>query len=328
MQSGKPLGSFGLAAVAALGVACADSNAPQQPVAFDATGFETGLDAIDAVLTTQPWESFGALGPAFLLGQPALGSAMPARVAIIAETFRGSTFVYDGARYVADPQRSDAPSDGVRFVLYELNAGTGEPILDSEIATADVRDVGAALTNGFALDLAVAAPSGEVARYTASYEPPGAPPAASAASLDHDGVLLQGEVRGDVEVLSFAMTTGVVNGVTVTDLGLSLQNADLAIAGVLGQHSETDALEFDLSWTSGNSTLRLTGDRSKGTLEATVTSGGAAIATVAGDGSLAVSAAAGRDLSPAQTAALRRLAESVTVLLELVGHLVEPVELT
>jgi hypothetical protein len=310
-----------------LAAACGDSSAPPQPVALDAAAFEAALDALDDVLATEPWVSFGQLGAAFVLPVPPPAPTTLARVPVVPDQFLGSTFVHDGAGYVADPSRTDAPADGVRFVLYALQPGTQAPSLDAEIAMADVRDVGAGLSNGFALDIAVVAPLGDVARYAATFEAEAAPPATSGARRDHDGVVLVGTLEGDGDVLTFDLTSGAVNGFTVTDLALALATGDLAIAGVLGEDGTTSMLDFDLSMTSAGETLRLTGGRAGGSLQATISQDGTAIATVTGAGSPAVAAAGEHELSVAQIAVLARVAGIVDVLLELVHHVVDPVEL-
>ena len=314
--------------VAALSLlaACHDSATPPQPVAFDPVEFQSGVDALEAVLAPEPWVSFGRLGPAFALPAPVSEpTTAVARVPILPAAHLGSTFVYDGAAYVVDPARTDAPPDGVRFVLYALETGTQEPILDEEIAVADVRDVGVALENGFALDIAVLAASDDVARYTASFEADGAPPATPGARRDHAGVALDGAVIGAEDVLSFAMISGLVNGVFVVDLAFALENSDLVIVGVLGQ--DPTALTFDLSFAAAGSSLRLTGERQGGVLEATFSSDGSTIATARGAGSPTVTPDPDYQLSATQIAVLGRLAGMLDTLLDAATQIVEPVEL-
>ncbi len=313
-------------AAVALVAACADSTTTPQPVALDGAAFETALDALEDVLAAEPWVSFGQLGPGFVLPVAAPAPAPPARVPVVPGQFLGSTFVHDGTGYIADPSRTDAPPDGVRFALYALEPGTLAPLLDAEIAAADVRDVGTDLTDGFALDIAVMVPAGDVARYSASFEPGGAPPATGSSLIDHDGVLLAGSIAGDADVLTFELVSGIVSGVALTDVALALATADLAIAGVLSEDEPTGTLSFDVSVTTAGTTLRLTGERAAGVLEVVIAMDGVAIATLGGAGPPAVTATP-HTLTVEQVAALARVAGVADTLLRLANQVVEPVEL-
>jgi hypothetical protein len=75
---------------------------------------------------------------------------------IISDRHLGRTLVYSAAldRYVIDSARTGAPSNGVRFIVYETDAG-GKPIPTREIGRADLIDEGAGTGEAIALRLLV-----------------------------------------------------------------------------------------------------------------------------------------------------------------------------
>jgi hypothetical protein len=64
---------------------------------------------------------------------------------VIPASVLGTTYVFDPLKhgYVADPSRTGAPANGVRYVLYAVNPSfTHEPVVSSEIGYADLTDEG------------------------------------------------------------------------------------------------------------------------------------------------------------------------------------------
>lgn len=167
---------------ALLATACTDRGpAAIDGADFDARRVEANLQMFDQVLGSAVWQSFRALGPRFTVGGSAVGvfstpsmselalqliaAAEPgvARVPRLPSEIRGTTLVLDPEtlRYVPDPERSGAPENGVRFILYPVNPVTQQPVLDAEIGYADLIDEGEELPDGIALRLEVV--SGDVA---------------------------------------------------------------------------------------------------------------------------------------------------------------------
>ncbi len=166
-----------LALAAVLGAAaCAEPEPTGPATALDAPAAEASLRAIDAVLGNAAWGSFRALGARFTTGRavaslaaapttPAaalaraweIGAATIATVPRIPAGIRGTTFVLDPGtlQYVPDPDRSGAPANGVRYILYAVNPVTGDPVPGAEIGYADLTDEGDALPDRVALHLEV-----------------------------------------------------------------------------------------------------------------------------------------------------------------------------
>lgn len=78
------------------------------------------------------------------LRQADASSGGPAAAPLLSGQFLGKTFVYDPAldEYVVDPDRTGAPDNGVRFILYEVDA-QDRPRTGREIGYADLLDEGA-----------------------------------------------------------------------------------------------------------------------------------------------------------------------------------------
>jgi hypothetical protein len=150
---------------------------------------QSGLGTLEAALESPAWQSLDALrfsgtGPAPLAAsvRPMLKSASvttteeataatSSLVRDVAEALRqaatspeakvipasvlGTTYVFDPAthRYVADPNRTGAPANGVRYVLYAVNPLTHEPVVTAEIGYADLTDEGDDTPNTAALRL-------------------------------------------------------------------------------------------------------------------------------------------------------------------------------
>lgn len=139
---------------------------------------QSGLATMQSALESPAWQSLDALrltsSPAasaagsvrpMLMGAAATQSVVTAAtsslVRDVAERLRqlaatspeakviptsvlGTTYVFDPLKhgYVADPSRTGAPANGVRYVLYAVNPFTHEPVVSSEIGYADLTDEG------------------------------------------------------------------------------------------------------------------------------------------------------------------------------------------
>lgn len=161
---------FGLGLVLTMGVtACNDANGPGE--SFDPTASAEDLEAVGAAFETDVYKSLAAMGDDFSAsGAPGYAAEvvetswelispdMPGRmqvaaqhmaelldaasaaVVLIPESFRGRTYEYDALEgYVHNPERTGAPENGIRFILYEVNPITGEPG-ETEIGFVDVTD--------------------------------------------------------------------------------------------------------------------------------------------------------------------------------------------
>lgn len=166
-----------MAALMASSTACSDGGTTpiEADAAFDARLALADYQALSRILGSPALASFQAMGarltiqsasavagltPRNVLGgrlrnpvanaidlAATLAGAPPlARVEIISAEARGTTFVYDpeADQYVAAPERTGAPDNGVRFILYAVDEATGRPDVNRETGHADLFDEGVA----------------------------------------------------------------------------------------------------------------------------------------------------------------------------------------
>jgi len=158
-------------AVALVLSACSDSSGPNFEGNFDAAETSSKIQTIEAAYSTPAFQAFSALGDKFVIGggvpaasaslikaaaqsatmtgqakiaadQIANAIAAPAAI-LIPDEYRGNTYTYNGEYYEVNPGRADeAPTTGVRFILYAVNPVTGaidDPL--SEIGYVDLIDL-------------------------------------------------------------------------------------------------------------------------------------------------------------------------------------------
>jgi hypothetical protein len=162
---------------------CGDSAAPNAGgTGFDAAALGGNAAAVRQVLDDDAWQSLQTLGPRFgaagaaagIAGQLTadIGAGAGVRIAqaillggrsqIVAPqlplAIRGTTFVLDSVtlEYVADSTRSGAPATGVRFLLYETDPASRQPLPEREIGYADLTDEADAADPAIALRLQAA----------------------------------------------------------------------------------------------------------------------------------------------------------------------------
>jgi hypothetical protein len=149
---------------------------------------QSGLATMESALESPAWQSLDALRLTTSPAASAAGSVRPmllsaaatpsvvtaatsSLVRDVAERLRqavtsteakvipasalGTTYVFDPQThgYVADPSRTGAPANGVRYILYAVNPFTHEPVVSSEIGHADLTDEGDDAPNTAALRL-------------------------------------------------------------------------------------------------------------------------------------------------------------------------------
>ena len=119
----------------------------------------TSTNAAVAAVRSLPTVAAGGSGRRFALDlfndmAAARGANVPLAKTIISDRHIGKTLVYDSAldHYVVDPTRTGAPKNGVRFIVYEVDAAS-RPIGGREIGYADLLDEGANSGEAIALRL-------------------------------------------------------------------------------------------------------------------------------------------------------------------------------
>lgn len=132
---------------------------------FDAQAIETNLAAMDRLTSTPALVSFRNLSTLMTgvnaaapngarSGTDRLATALlrlaasggPEGIPVVGGPLLGKTFVLDGTgrSYVADPNRTGAPQNAVRFVLYQTAGDGHTPVPGTEIGYVDMIDADAA----------------------------------------------------------------------------------------------------------------------------------------------------------------------------------------
>ena len=192
------------------------------------------------------------------LGAIALRESGPAAAAgpVIDAQYYGTTFIYVDGGYVAS-QRTGAPADGVRFILYALTPVTGEPIVDTELGYADLRDTSDASANR--LQTTVVINGATLIDYV------------STCSLTQSSVAVSaiGFVSDGATVVDFDLTFSVseFDGVTI-DFSVDIPSENIAIdfsvtADQFGFNADVDpfgtgAFSFDFEISQGTNAVHFT----------------------------------------------------------------------
>lgn len=343
--------------LAALWVAAACSEGGtgvDSDAAFDAARVEADLRRIGEVLGSEVWSSFrvlgervpapqpsGAIAPAQAL-EPVTLSADPRRAAILfAERLlesgsgsalvpsipfevRGTTFVLDPGtlQYVADPERSGAPENGVRFILYAVNPLTGEPVPTVEIGYADLTDEGDALEGAVSLRLVVV--SGDVTYLDYLVTAGGTE---SSGALTVAGFVSDGETRVHFNV---AVTGQQSGGVELVDVQFRIAiegrpfEAAVTLRNVSGADGSMGQVEVVVHISADVVSLAATGGPES--IHAEFRVNGELFATVSGDPlDPEIRGADGRPLTREEREALHRILALSGMVFDMFAHLMQPV---
>ncbi len=247
------------------------------------------------------WEAAG-VAQAFAAG-PASGPLLP-------DQFLGRTYVRDVDGYRWDETRSDAPANGVRFVLYEVDPVTGTPGT-TEIGYVDLIDESTSL----AYIARVVVATGGVVRinYTVS-----AVVGEQSVTLTVSGFIGDGTTQVDVELSMTFVSDPPVSVVTVDYLiSVPARNFEVDATVVFQFNDETleGSLDVDATFAQGDHTVMVDGlitftegtvPSEGGTFEIFVD--GLPFATVVvGDGTVTVQNPTGGELTAAEAQAVRRI---------------------
>lgn len=343
----------GLALVlVAAATACESTTSPGSLVELDTESALADYETLARVLSTQGMAGFQALEGRTPFGQrpgavPGLEAGAadsprafalqlmesvrqagtstggPAAAPLLSDRFLGQTFVYDRAtdEYVVDPDRTGAPSNGVRFVLYEVDAR--DRPTGAEIGYADLMDEGA----GSAADIKlrwVAVQSGKtVLDYSTSVD-----------ESDGDGrVTVDGFLVDDRDRLDFSVDVrGRRSGSrTLLDLDFDLRvdRRDFRVTG------EVRGVEDGVEKGGGSVTIsvkhqahavRLELDGSPGAVDGSIFVDGNLFATITGDpDNPDVKGAGGEPVTAGEALVVLAVVKVVDDVFQLVEDLVDPV---
>jgi hypothetical protein len=344
----KHLLALGAALILALS-ACTDSTSPSFDGNFDATATSASLQSVDQAFDTPAYQSLAALGGEFIVGGgvPAASASLlrassnttlseqaqlaaqqivdavaaPAAI-LIPEEYRGLTYVYvQGEGYQVDPERTDGPATGVRFILYTVavNPVTGEitDVLD-EIGYADVIDE--STDTRVAVRLTVVSEGVTYLDYVVSAEgPPTAP------SFNIDGFITDGDTTAE-----FSLTVSIQStfaGTTI-DVDYSIDIGDFSIDLSLSAEGDGEggSATVDLTFAHQEHSVLVAGtiENDAGTL--TVTANGTTFATITfSPTGLTVVDGDGQPLDQDEINALKKLMDMVEEVFDVWDDLFNPV---
>ncbi len=341
--------------------ACESATAPSARGKLDPAAVLADYGALDGVLTDETWEGLQALaGRAPLtanaavsalrivpsVAEPLAGRAYVAGLmrnlaeasrngaqqketafgrTLISPTHLGRTFVYDAARdeYVVDPARSGAPTNGVRFILYALDAG-GRPNPAREVGSADLLDEGASGGATIVLRLVVTKQGVTRIDYRTSVVP-----------SDGSGHIdVSGFATGDDGTrLDFAIgVTGTNQGGTShidADFDLAVRARSFQIKGTVRGVEDGRDGDGTISITArhGATSFRVVAEGDGETIDGTIFLNDATFVTVSGDvRNPTLLGAAGKPVTEQELRVVREVLHAVDDVFALVEDLVRPVE--
>ncbi|MGE0158519.1 MAG: hypothetical protein AB7T31_03850 [Gemmatimonadales bacterium] len=341
-----------LVASAAFAAACGESTAPDFGVALDTDAAAADYAAFDSVFATDGWAGFAALGartpwsaaPAAidavaglsrapsgrqfavqLARRLAAGAAGAPALAPVIDSYRGATFVYDAdlGEYVVDPARTGAPSNGVRFIVYEVDL-LGVPVGDEEIGHADLIDEGDDSAEDVALRLVVVTGDGTVLDYRTTVD----------LTLTQGAITVTGYLQGEHGLrLDFdieAVGTQLLDHTTLDiqfDLGVDAR--DFRIEGSV--HGIEDGPEGEgdvhLVVQHRDRSIRLEVSGSEGQVDGSVFLDDRLFATVSGDADdPTILSAEGEALTSGQIFVLLHVMDVVEDVFDFLEDLVDPVD--
>lgn len=286
---------------------------------FDADATEAGLSTVEGAFETDAFMSLQAMGDEFAIpaASPAMAadfleaatqpsspdfaeriseagsrilatSAAPAAV-LIPEDYRGLTLTYTpDSGYAVDTTLTDAPANGIRFILYAVNPVTGEvsePL--TEIGYADLTDQGT--ETSAAIGLTVVSGGVTYLDYTVTLTGTIVAP-----TFTIEGFLSDGTEQADF-TLAHSYEVNIA-GVTITidyDVSVGDFSMDLLLE-IVAANDESTTITVDESFSDGTNTVTIDGtlEDEVGTLEvrgndvlfATITIDSTSITVVNGEG--------------------------------------------
>ena len=322
--------------------ACSESNAPERG-AFNPARVEAGITTVQRLAASPVLGSLTATGrvaggvsSAGMIGgnsgaglesalqrlTSATAGAGAALIPVMQPSVLGRTFVYDAStrKYVPDASRTGAPSNGVRFVLYET-AGNGDPVPGREVGYADLTDERRSSPTTAGVRLVVV--GGGVTHLDYSFDLTG--------SLDAATFVVQGFLSDGSDRVNFSIRTSSQlfgrGGDASIDATITVPRHDFTVtakaAGIAGESNGDGSI--DLTVRSGADEIVVEAETVEGQIDATFTVNGELFATATGDArSPAIRGQGGRDLTAEELEALGAIVQMAEGLFELVGGLLAP----
>ena len=223
---------------------------------------------------------------------------------VIPTSVLGTTYVFDPAThcYVPDPNRTGAPENGVRYILYAVNPFTHEPVVSAEIGYADLTDEGNDTPSTAALRLVAVSDGVTFVDYRVSLAG-----ANGSGELAVEGTFFDGKkhLAFVIHVLGEENADGQTLAVRFR---LAVPEDDFSLVNEARAVAKDGAARVNQAIATGGHRFVIASVHSANEVDATVTVDGAVFATIHGDAStLTVVGADGEPLPPEHRVALWRL---------------------
>ncbi len=341
--------------------ACDATTAPQSSASLNTTEALRDYQTLDSVFASDGWAGFTALaGRTPLSGSanvaavaalselrdgassrqfavrllqsmnaanttpPAPATSAASRAPILSDTIRGRTFTYDAAsgQYRVNGAVSGAPANGVRFVLYEVDAA-GTPIAGREIGYADFTDEGTSSSDEIVLRLVAVERGVTILSYRTR-----ATLREGDARITVDGSVADGANRLTFDIEATGNDVGGETEVEVR-FDLALTPRDFEVSGsVRGIRDGADGAGIvDFTARHRQHTLHVTMEGDGETLDGEITLNGRTFVTVSGDAQQPTLVnASGAPLSGQELLVVLSIIDTIDDVFDLVEELVEPVD--
>ncbi|MFN8580311.1 MAG: hypothetical protein U0163_04945 [Gemmatimonadaceae bacterium] len=318
--------------------ATACSNPTEAPAGrFNAERLDAGVSAVNRVASSALVSSLAAIGQSAGATAGAAAGRIPDAVSRIATTtigagsamlplmrpgVLGKTFVYVPAagRYEVDPARSGAPSNGVRFILYETDI-EGRPIVDRPIGYADLTDERRSAPSGVGLLLTVVTNGVTRLSYTLDVSGP-----LGALVFDVRGYVSNGADRLDFVASASPQVFGT--GPATLDATLTISGMPFSVtthaAGIPGAPRGDGTVNLTVA--SATDRVQIVSTTRSDSVDASVTVNGQLVATATGKAEApVVRGKDGRELTADELTALGALVELSGKIFSIISDLLRPV---
>lgn len=344
-----------LAAAAVVTVAaCEDGTGPELDPGLDAEAALEDYETLNTILDAGPWEALRAMGaharpvedaaalatlPAGLLdgarGTDARSvthglvqavaqmDGATASVRLISQENLGATFVYDPEldQYVVDPNRDDAPADGVRFDLYEVDS-SGNPLVDQRLGHADLIDEGEG-TRGVQLRLVVTVNDATVLDYRTALDL-----AWPESTLSVSGFVVDDGAQLDFDIDVLGRSVGD-EALLDLDFRLAVESRGFLIEGTVDglEDGGSNQGEIDLLIRHGTNEIRLEATGADGILDGRLFLDGELYVTIQGpEEDPTVTPADGGELSTEEILVVLAVADVVEDVFDLLEDVIDPID--
>lgn len=322
--------------------ACSDSSGPiDQKATFNSRQVKDGLATVEQVGASPVLKSFQAL--AGQIGGSAAATAtsgtdrylaavqniagilrpqtQAALVPIIRSSMLGKTLTYNPAtKAYGVSDRTGAPANGVRFVLYQ-NDASNQPIVAQEIGAADLTDQKASSPTSAGLRLVVRSNGTTFLDY--AFDLSGT---VALAVVNVDGYMSDGTDRVDFKITTTGQLFGR-GGTATIDARLEVLAKHFAIAAKVKGPAGGGAgpTEIDLTVTSSSDVIAVSSKGTQTAIDAKVTVNGKLFATVTGTpASPVIKGDGGRELTADELTALGEVVKFSEGVFGLIGGLLAP----